>query len=130
MSLKFLSQFESFDVDGFLRDKELVCTGCSDYEDFDTHVHLGTTVETAIMTDGTPYKQKEGTQATNRFKELKIKVSKDVVVPVNSIVKPINATAKVYGKYHNELSIKATDIEIVQPQTQSQTNPQLQRNKS
>lgn len=130
MSLKFLNQFSSFDLDGFLKGKELRCTGCSEYKDYDTDTHLGTTVETVIVTDETPYKQKDGMQATNRYKELKIKVSKDISVPINSIVRPINGVATIYSKYRNELSIKATDIEIVQPQTQSQTNPQLQRNKS
>ena len=78
-----------------------------------TKAHLGTKVETVIAKDQTPYKQKEGETVTNLYEKLVFKIKKDVKVPVNSYIMPVNAVAVVYGDYRNNLSVTADDIRVI-----------------
>lgn len=50
---------------------------------------------------------------SNRFEKLTFKVSKDVEIPIEAIVEPLNATAAVYGDYRNQLSVKCSDIKVL-----------------
>ena len=111
--MKFLSQFEKFNWDGFVDGKTLMCIGTSPWTDRDTGALVGTKIECVIMEDKTDYQRKEGDTTSNRFEKLVIKVAKAVAIPANVKVKPIDVTAKVYGDYRNQLSITAADIEIV-----------------
>ncbi|MCF2642389.1 hypothetical protein I6E50_08210 [Roseburia hominis] len=111
--MRFLSQFHRFALEEFLAQKTLMVTGVSEYVDFTTKKHLGTKVECTIVEDNTPYKQKEGEHMSNRFEKITFKVTKDVDVPLNAMVEPVNATAKVYGDYKNMLSVTCEDIKLV-----------------
>ena len=111
--MKFLNQFTKFDLQGFLADKQLMVTGTSEWVDFDSKAHRGTKIEVAIVSDRTKYKQRDGQQETNRFEKLAIKVSKDVTVPLESIITLVNGTASVYGDYRNQLSVTADDVKIM-----------------
>ena len=62
--MKYLTQFQKFDMDEFLKGKQLMVTGVGENIDFETKQHLGTKVEVAIVKDDTPYKQKTGEQKT------------------------------------------------------------------
>lgn len=111
--MRFLSQFQHFDIDGFLNKKKLVVIGFRENKDYETEKHLGTTLECLITEDETPYKQKEGQHITNQCEKLALKVNKDVDVPLNSVVKPINAVGCIYGDYRNQLSVRCDDVQVV-----------------
>ena len=112
--MKNLKQFVNFDLEAFLKGKRLVVTSVADWLDYESKKKLGTKVETVIFTDKTEYIQKNGQKISNQFEKLTIKVSKDVNVELSATVIPVGATATVYGDYQNLLSIKATDIQVVE----------------
>lgn len=109
-----LNQFLKFDSESFFKDKQLVVCGCSEWKDYTTKAHMGTRVDVMIAMDNTPYVQKPGEFKSNAYERLALKVSRDVHIPVNSVVVPVNVTATVYGQYRNQLSVKCTDIQVVQ----------------
>ncbi len=117
--LKGLNVFNRFDIAAFLAKKTLLCTGTTDWRDFASGKLLGTKVETVIIADDTDYRRPDGKPVSNRFEKLVIKVPKTIEVPQDSIVRPVNPTASVYGDYRNQLSAKAEGIEVV-PQRQGQ----------
>lgn len=108
--MKHLNQFVHFDIDSFLENKELLVLSVSDWVDFEDKSVKGTKITTVIISDDTDYHGKEG---NNRFEKLVIKVPKAVDVAVDSVIVPVNATARVYGDYNNQLSVVAEDIEVV-----------------
>lgn len=116
MSLKGLSSFNKVDIDGFLRDKVLVVTNCSVWTDYETKAKLGTKVETVITVDETVYPTKDGSAISNCFEKLVFKVPKNITVPANTEVKPINPVGTIYGQYRNQLSIKCDGIQAVNRQ--------------
>lgn len=116
--MKKLSQFLKFDMEAFSRDKVYVSTGQSPWNDFDTKEHLGTKIEAFIAEDKTPYKCKDGEVVSNRFEKIIFKIKKDVNVPVNARVMPVNPVAVVYGDYRNQLSVTADDIRVIASKNQ------------
>lgn len=113
--LKNLSQFNKFDFQGFSKGKVFSVVSVSEYKDFNTKEHLGTKVEVVILEDKTEYINSSDSR-NNRFEKLVFKVTKDVDVPVDARINPINAIAKVFGEFQNQLSITCSDIEIVKAQ--------------
>lgn len=111
--MKKLSQFLKFDFNLFSEGKMYRVIGFSEWLDYQTKAHLGTKIETVIAKDQTPYKQKEGETVTNLYEKLVFKIKKDVKVPVNSYIMPVNAVAVVYGDYRNNLSVTADDIRVI-----------------
>lgn len=109
-NMKHLSQFIRFDLDSFLENKELLVLSVSDWVDFEDKTIKGTKITTVIISDDTDYNGKDG---NNRFEKLVIKVPKTIDVAVDSVIVPVNATARVYGDYNNQLSVVAEDIEVV-----------------
>ena len=57
--LKFLNQFQKFDLDAFLKDKTIIVNGISQWKEFGSDKVAGTKIEVVIMKDGTKYVQKE-----------------------------------------------------------------------
>lgn len=112
--MKHLTQFQKFDMDEFLKGKQLLVTAVGENVDFETKQHLGTKVEVVIVKDETTYKQKNGEQKTNLFEKFNIKLTKDINVPVNAYVYPVDVVAKVYGTYNDQLSVTAGDLKIAQ----------------
>ena len=96
--MKKLSQFLKFDFEEFSKGKVYQVNGISEWVDYTTKVHMGTKVEVGIIRDDTQYKQKEDENVSNRFEKLTFKILKDVKVPINSCVVPVNAVATVYGE--------------------------------
>lgn len=72
-----------------------------------------------IYRDDTAYVQKEGESITNRFEKLSFKVNKDVEVPAEAIIEPVDAVATVYGDYRNQLSVKCADIKVLRTKSQN-----------
>lgn len=113
--MKKLSQFMRFDFEAFSKEKAYQAIGTSEWVDYSTKEHMGTKVECLITKDNTQYKLKEGENVSNRFEKLTFKIRKDVNVPMNAYVMPVNAVATVYGEYRNQLSVTADDIQILTP---------------
>ena len=115
--MKFLNQFNVFDFLRFADGKEFqVSEPCTTWVERDTNKILGTIVTVAITVDRTNYG--EGKTGNNRFEKLKFKVKKQVSVPVDAHVMPINAVCKVYGDFNNMLSVTCDDIRIVEQKAQ------------
>ena len=108
-----LKEFQRFDMEAFLNKKKLVVVNIRENKDYNTHQHLGTIVECYIAEDETQYKQKDGEYTTNKFEKLALKVNKDVNVPLDAVVEPVNAVGKIYGDYGNKLSVKCDDIRVI-----------------
>ena len=53
--LKFLNQFQKFDLDAFLKDKTIIVNGISQWKEFGSDKVAGTKIEVVIMKDGTKY---------------------------------------------------------------------------
>lgn len=107
--MKHLSQFIRFDLDAFLNGKELLVNSVSDWLDYEDKSVKGTKITTVIISDETEY-DKDG---NNRFEKLVIKVPKSIDIAVDSVIVPVDAVARVYGDYNNQLSVVAEDIEVV-----------------
>lgn len=117
MGLKKLSQFVTFDLAGFLQGKTIMCVGTAEWLDFTTKAHNGIKVESVIIKDDTAYNQKDGEAVNNLYEKITFKCKKDVRIPVNAIIRPVNGVAVAYGpkdsSYVNQLSVTCDDIQIV-----------------
>lgn len=118
--MKNLNSFIEFNWKAFAEGKTFLVTGISEYQDFDTKAHLGTKVECVIIEDNTHYKTKGGEAVSNRYEKITFKVAKDVNIPVDSKVVPVNAVASIYGEFRNQLSVKCDSIQIVNPVIQKE----------
>lgn len=116
--MKHLSQFSLFDWEAFSKDKAYMALGQKPWTD--NGKQLGTRLETVIAKDDTAYSQKDGEHVTNRYEKITFKVKKVLNIPENTFVLPVNAVAKVYGEYRNQLSVVCDDIKI----SQTQRSPQ------
>lgn len=109
--MKKLSMFSVFLWDKFAEGKRFVCTGCTEWRDFDDKEKvLGTKIETAIIEDRTAY---DDPDVTNLYEKITFKVGKEVKIPLNSEVKFKNVKATVFGEYRNQLSCTAEDVTVV-----------------
>ena len=126
--LRGLSQFVMFDTARFFEGKTFIVAACEPWVDFDTKEVKGTKVNVLIREDRTSYRQVEGKKPiTNLYKNLDIKVEgKNIDIPIDTPVVPINPTASIYGEFRNELSVTAEDLQPVRQQ-QPQPAPQLRQ---
>lgn len=113
--MKHLSRFTSFDCDEFFKGKKLVVVDHSkpwvDYSNPNTV--LGTKITCVITEDFTNYGAE--TEGNNRYEKLIAKVKKpNLNISIDSEVKFIGASARVYGDYNHLLSVTAEDIKVVE----------------
>lgn len=117
MAFKLLKQFLDFNWPKFFQGKTIKCIGNSEWIDYATKAHAGTKVEGVIIEDKTPYKTKEGQTVNNLYEKLTFKCKKDVQIPLNAVIEPVNPVVIAYGKgdYNKEdsLSITCDDIRII-----------------
>ncbi len=120
--MKGLGQFRQFNWAGFSEGKTYQVVGISDWLDRDTGKRLGKRVDVVIIEDNTPYEYRSGTQYTNLYERLTFKVegSMEVAVSIGDIAAPVNAVARCYGDYSNQLSITCQGIRVIQPQQPAQ----------
>ena len=111
--MKGLSLYLSFCWLEFVKGKTFKAVSCGPWVDFDTKVNMGTKVEVVIVEDNTEYPTKGGKVISNLYERMQIKVPKEISIPVGSIVEPVGVEAKVYGDYHNKLSVKDDDVRVV-----------------
>lgn len=115
-----LKQFVRFDSDAFFRDKRLMAVGCKPWADHDSGALLGTRIDVLITHDGTKYAPgKDGKPISNQYQRLTIKVRKQISVPMESVIVPVNPVCTIWGDFQSELSVKTDDVKIVQQQGQA-----------
>lgn len=112
--MKKLGLFTFFDFSSFSKGKQYMSTGVMKWKDHETGAILGTKVEAVIVKDRTDYGVlKDGERVSNLFEKVVFKVPKEIEIPLNVEVVPVNAVATVYGEYRNQLSITAEDVQVV-----------------
>ena len=109
--MKKLRKGLKFDAAWFFRGKVLVATECRPWTDYNTKEELGTKVEVVITKDATDYGDPT---VSNVFERFSIKVGRKIEVPAGSIVMPVDPECTVYGNFSENLSVKASDLRIVQ----------------
>lgn len=115
--MKGLKQFLNFDWPNFGKDKRFLVVGVGNYVEYGTNNKLGSKIDTVIVEDTTNYTYKDKDKPfTNLYEKLSFKVTKDIEVPLNSIIAPAGEIkATVFGDYNNQLSVICSDIKIVEP---------------
>lgn len=113
--MHYLNQFNSFDCNGFLKDKTTIVTACKPWTDYeDKSKVLGTRVEVVIYQDNTQYKQKPGENVTNLFEKFTYKVKRlNLQLPPKTVVTPVNPVGQIYGDFRNSLSVTCDDLQVV-----------------
>lgn len=116
--MKGLGQFRQFDWAGFSAGKAYQVVGVSDWLDRDTGKRLGKRVDVVITSDNTQYEHRNGEQFTNLYQRLPFKIegSAAVDVAIGDIVIPVDAVARCYGEYSNQLSIVCKGVQTVPTQ--------------
>ena len=105
--MKKLNLFVKFDWGSFTSSKNFTATSCSPWKDQQGKV-LGTRIETAITKDDTDYGE---AGISNLFEKVTFKVpTPGIIIPVGTVVEPVNPVATVYGQYRNQLSVKADSV--------------------
>lgn len=118
MALKKLNQFMKFDLDAFLSGKEIRCNEVGELVDYETKKHLGTKITAVIVKDDTRYNSTDGKRVSNRYEQFNINVLKDVNVPVDAKIMPVDVVkATAYGEqgstYKSKLSVTCKDIKVM-----------------
>lgn len=116
--MKGLGQFRRFDWENFSIGKTYQVVGIADWMDRDTGKRLGKRVDVVIVEDNTQYEYRNGTQYTNLYERLTLKVegAAAVDVTIGDTVVPVDAVARCYGDYSNQLSVTCKGIRVVPPQ--------------
>ena len=120
--MKGLGQFRRFDWENFSIGKTYQVVGIADWMDRDTGKRLGKRVDVVITADNTHYESRNGEQFTNLYQRLTFKIegSAAVDVTIGDTVVPVDAVARCYGDYSNQLSITCQGIRVIQPQQPAQ----------
>lgn len=113
--MKKLTQFQTFDFDGFVRDKSLIVRDIRPWYKYEngeiTNEQLGIRIDLLVMRDDTEYRDEEDkninfgetftVKVENQF-ETQLKFKDEVIIK--------DATAVVYGQYQNQLSVTAKNV--------------------
>lgn len=120
--MKGLGQFRQFDWNSFSSGKVFQVVGTADWQDRDTGKRLGKRVDVVITTDNTQYEYRNGTRYTNLYERLTFKVEGDIgnSVSIGDIVVPVDAVARCYGDYSNQLSVTCKGIRVITAQQSAQ----------
>lgn len=116
--MKGLGQFRRFDWENFSVGKTYQVVGIADWLDRDTGKRLGKRVDVVIVKDTTQYECRNGEQYTNLYERLTFKVEGGAAIDVaiGDTVLPVDAVARCYGEYNNQLSIVCKGIQSAPPQ--------------
>ena len=116
--MHYLNQFIKFDFEKFADGKIFQVTGCGEWKEYETGRHMGTRVDVVIIKDNTQYKPSStGAVYSNIYEKVTFKISRDVSVPVGSLVVPVDAVCTVYGERRNLLSVKCAGLRVITPTT-------------
>ncbi|WP_179123806.1 hypothetical protein [Paraliobacillus ryukyuensis] len=117
--MKKLRQFNKFDCETFFKEKDVRVMAhepWNEYVDGQATKQLGTKYKCVIVTDNTKYEGKDVHPDLNAGEQIDVKVPQS---PKDykkfSRIMFVNPTASVYGQFMSELSVKADDVDIIQP---------------
>ncbi|TCT15283.1 hypothetical protein EDD68_1371 [Melghiribacillus thermohalophilus] len=118
--MKKLREFNRFDCEAFFKDKDVRVMSHEDWLEYDADGKnpkvVGTKYKTVIATDRTEYKGADVAPDLNAGEQVIVKVPKPPKEYKKfSKITFVNPTASVYGTFMSELSVKANDVDIVQP---------------
>lgn len=113
--MKGLKQFLEFDLDGFLKDKEITFINSKPYYNYiDGQVSdqvAGMKLECVITKDNTIYNNDE---ITNEYEKITIKLPQAEKINLKRGTKlKIEGVGKVWGDYSQNLTIEATKIMVL-----------------
>lgn len=109
------SQHTHFDWTGFSAPMDYTVTGVSEWVDWETKKPLGHRVDTVVTRDDTQYRTKDGKTVSNLYKRQSFKCFEKPDVKIGDIVEPVEPVATLYGKFHNEISVKCKTMRVVTP---------------
>lgn len=112
--MKGLKQFLEFDLDGFLKDKEITFINSKPYYNYiDGQVSdqvVGMKLECVITKDNTIYNNDE---ITNEYEKITIKVPRVDKINLKRGAKlKVEGVGKVWGDYSQNLTVEATNIMV------------------
>ena len=117
---KRLRDYLEFRLKEFMQDKVLRVTDQKQwFKDKEKTVVLGDSIEFAVVKDNTPHITKEGEQIrnVNLYEKFTVKVpTGHTPVKIGDFIEIVDGKATVYGDYQNNLSIKAKDVRVINPQ--------------
>lgn len=118
--MKKLRQFNVFDAVGFFKDKDVRVMAHEDWKDYDEDGKnskvIGTKYKCVIATDRTEYTGVDVAPDLNAGEQIDVKVPQPPKEYKKfSKITFVNPTASVYGTFMSELSVKADDVDIIQP---------------
>lgn len=110
-----LKQFLAFDLDGFLRDKEITFITSKPYYNYvdgqASDEVAGMKLECVITKDNTVYNNDE---ITNEYEKITIKVPRvDKITLKRGTRLKIEGVGKVWGDYGQNLTVEATNIMVL-----------------
>lgn len=113
--MKGLKQFLQFDLDGFLADKEITFLDAKPYYLYEngkaTDEVVGMKLECVITKDDTIYNNKE---ISNEYEKISIKIPGVGKAGIKRGSKlKIQGIGKVWGDYSQNLSIEATNVQVI-----------------
>ena len=113
--MKGLKQFLQFDLEEFLKDKEITFLDAKPFYNYldgkPTTELAGMKLECVITKDDTVYNNQE---ITNEYEKITIKIpgANKVGIKRGSKLK-IKGTAKVWGDFSQNLSIESTNVQVI-----------------
>jgi hypothetical protein len=113
--MKGLKQFIQFDLESFLEDKEITFLDAKPFYLYEngkaTDQAAGIKLECVITRDDTIYNNKE---ISNEYEKISIKIPGATKVGIQRGSKlKIQGTGKVWGDYSQNLSIEATNVQVI-----------------
>lgn len=113
--MKGLKQFLQFDLEEFLKDKEITFLDSKPYYLYDngkaTDEVAGMKLECVITRDDTNYNNKE---ISNEYEKISIKIPRASKVGIKRGSKlKIQGLGKVWGDFSQNLSIEATNVQVI-----------------
>ena len=70
-------------------------------------------INSNITMDTTSYEFRRGEQFTNLYEKITFKVEGDAEAPIGATVIPVEAVARCYGDYQNQLSVVCKALRVV-----------------
>ena len=111
--MKGLKQFLEFDLDAFLKDKEVTFISAKPYYNYiDGQVSdqvAGMKLECVITKDNTIYNNDE---ITNEYEKLQLKFLELIKLTKRGTRLKVEGVGKVWGEYSQNLTIEATNIMV------------------
>lgn len=110
---KGLREFESFDANGFLKDKVLRLMKSEVLQEFSTNKILGSQYTIIVEEDNTKY-QKDDISNTGDSYVVKVLDKEPIKITSPVFVRLIEPEIKLFGDFRNKLALSAKDIQIIQ----------------